>query len=104
MIRGTTPDYILTIPGYDLTSASVYVTIAQGPRKLTLTGDEITVTASGSDTEITFRLSQANTLYLSEGKAEIQVKWIDSEDTVMATEIASIDVRRALLKREIAYE
>ena len=38
MRRGTTPDYILTVAGYDLTACDVYVTLAQFVQEITFTG------------------------------------------------------------------
>ena len=52
MIRGTTPDYVLTLPGIDLDGMTVYVTIEQKDREITLSGDELTVVSDGEDSTI----------------------------------------------------
>ena len=104
MIRGTTPDYILTIDGYDLTDKTVYVTISQGHKKLTKTGNELSVSADAEGSTITFRLSQRDTLGLSVGAAEVQVRFIDSSGMAFATETATITVSKVLLERVISYE
>ena len=103
MIRGTTPDYILTLAGVDLTGQTVYVTIRQGYTVLTKTNDELSIVTDAEGSTIAFSLSQQDTLGLSEGAAEIQVKFIDSTGDVQATEIASISVDKALLERVIEY-
>ena len=103
MIRGTTPDYVLTLPGIDLTGMSVYVTIAQGNRKVTLTGTELSVASDGEDSTIAFMLTQAQTLSLREGPASVQVKFIDASGNTGATNIGSLTVDRALLERVVEY-
>ena len=103
MIRGTTPDYILTLDGVDLSGKTVYVTIAQSARKLTLTGDELSIAVDQSGSTIAFMLTQKATLYLMDGPARVQVKFIDSTGYVQASEIATLTVDKALLERVIAY-
>ena len=102
MIRGTTPDYILNVNA-DLTGKTVYVTISQLLTRLTLTGDDLTIAVSGGASTIAIRLSQQQTLGLAVGKAEIQVKYIGSDGTTQATNIAPITVDRALLERVVEY-
>ena len=102
MIRGTTPDYILNVDT-DLTGKTVYVTISQLRNRLTLTGDDLTIAASGGASTIAIRLTQQQTLGLAVGKAEIQVKYIASDGTTQATNIAPITVDRALLERVVEY-
>ena len=103
MIRGTTPDYILTLAGVDLTGQTVYVTIRQGYTVLTKTNDELGIATDAEGSTIAFCLSQQDTLNLSEGAAEIQVKFIDSTGYVQATNIVTITVNKALLERVISY-
>lgn len=87
MIRATTPLIRATIEGVDLTRAdSVYMTIRQFGREITLTGDDLDVTAIVEDgettTQILFRLNQSASLGLAEGRAEIQANWIYTDDGV----------------------
>ena len=107
-IRGTTPDYILTLAGYDLTDMRVYVTIWQPGHKLTKTNDDLEITVEGSGqtlkSTIELTLSQQETLGLTVGQASIQVKMIDSDGHVDATEIEVIEVKKALLEKVIAYD
>ena len=108
MIRGATPDYILTLTGYDLTDKRVYVTIGQRGKRLTLTNEdvEISVDSTGQTTvsTIALTLTQEQTLGFTEGSAGIQVKIIDSEGHVDPTKIAPLDVGKALLERVISYD
>lgn len=103
MIRGTTPDYVLTLPGIDLDGMTVYVTIEQKGREITLTGDALTVASDGEDSTIAFMLTQEQTLAFAEGKASVQVKFIDTAGNVGATKIGRLTIDRALLERVIEY-
>ena len=102
MIRGTTPDYVLTLPT-NLDGMTVYVTIEQNGRKITLSGEELTVVPGEETSTVAFMLTQGQTLGLSEGMASIQVKFIDSAGTVGATNVGRLGVDRALLERVIEY-
>lgn len=103
MIRGTTPDYILTVDA-DLTGQTVYVTISQLRTRLTLTGDDLSIATDESGSTIAIRLTQQQTLGLAVGKAEIQVKFIGADGTTRATDIQPITVDRALLERVVTYD
>ena len=103
MRRGTTPDYILTIPGYDLRESAVYVTIRQDERKLTLSGERLDVSYGGDDTSVAFRLTQQETLDLRPGKAQVQVRWADADGTALCTEIGVVSVAPVLLEEVIAH-
>lgn len=103
MIRGTTPDYILTIDGYDLSDKTVFVTISQNGQKLTKTNSELSIAADESGSTIAFVLSQRDTLRLKVGSAEVQVRFIDADGTAWATEIATLTVSKVLLERVIEY-
>ena len=108
VIRGTTPDYILTLTDYDLTSKRVYVTISQRGPQINKTNEdvEIVVDTSGTTTvsTISFALSQQETLGFAEGSAAVQVKIIDSEGHVDGTKSAAIQIDKALLERVITYD
>jgi hypothetical protein len=104
MIRGTTPDYILTLDGVDLSDKTVYVTIKQCRKLLTKTGDELTIAVGETGSTIAFALTQEDTLGLSAGSASIQVRFIDSEGVARATETAALNVEKVLLERVIEYD
>lgn len=105
MRRGTTPEYMLTVSGYDLTACAVYVTLSQYITTNTLTGERLdieydpTVDASS----IVFGLTQAETLQYKSGCAEVQVRFIDSSGVAQATEIKTIPVLPVLFEEVIAY-
>ena len=103
LIRGTTPDYILNVNA-DLSDKTVFVTISQLRTRLTLTGDDLSISVSGGASTIAIRLTQQQTLGLAVGRAEIQVKFIGSDGTTQATDIKPITVDRALLERVVEYE
>lgn len=102
-IRGTTPDYILTVKGVDLRGMSVIVTIRQGNRELDKGTGDLLITSDGTDSVIALTLSQEDTLYLQEGAAAVQVKFIDVENVARGTDIQTINVNRALYERVIEY-
>lgn len=109
MIRATTPTILAKIAGVDLTAASsVYITIRQYGREITLTGDDLNVSSSeiGGQyvTEIFFHLSQSTALSLFEGKADIQCNWIYTENGEQlrgATKVATFNVDKQILERVV---
>ena len=103
MIRGTTPDFLLTVNA-DLVDKAVFVTISQPRTRLTLTGDDLGIASDGTNSVIQIRLTQKQTLALSVGKADIQVRFIDENGIARATEIKTLDVTRVLLERVIHYD
>lgn len=102
MIRGTTPDYILTVDR-DLTGMTVFVTISQAGVKHTMSNDDISV-VGGNPSTIALRLTQQQTLGLRSGTASVQVRFIDAEGTAWATDIKTLNVSPVLLERVIAHE
>lgn len=103
MIRGTTPDYVLTLDGVDLSDQTVYVTIKQCQKLLTKTGDELTIAVDETGSTIAFALTQEDTLGLSVGSASIQVRFIGADGVAWATKTATLYVEKALLEKVIAY-
>jgi hypothetical protein len=105
MRRGTTPDYLLTIDKYDLTDTTVFVTLEQSSRELTLTGYRLDIQydAEHECSQIIFRLTQQETLSLGEGMAKIQVRFIDDTGTALATNIGTVAVKPVLYEEVIAY-
>ena len=105
MRRGTTPDYVLSISGYDLTDQSLYVTLAQYANKITLTGERLTVTydSETNTTSIVFSLTQEETLAFKSGNVEVQIRFIDADGVAQATEIKRIPVLPVLFEEVIAY-
>lgn len=108
MRRGTTPDYILSVIGSDLSGCAVYVTVSQAGRRVTLTGDRLTVAVDASGdgpvTTIRFRLTQRETLEWRAGQASVQVRWTDADGQALATEVKTIGIMPVLLEEVIAYE
>ncbi len=110
-IRGTTPDYILTVEGADLTDKTVLVTIRQGLKTVNRTNDALLITShtvetdtgTRTDSTIAFTLSQEETLYLHEGNASVQVKFVDSLGQAEATTEGTIHIDRALYEKVIEY-
>lgn len=107
MIRGTTPTFTFTIKNdtVDLAEAqNVYVTIRQGSKEITKTGDDIEVETR----TVNVFLGQEESLGLSEGaNAEVQINWtyLDQIDATTirraATKVKTIQITKQLLKRVI---
>lgn len=107
MIRGTTPTFTFTIKDdtVDLTEATnVYVTLRQGSKEITKTGDDLEIDAR----TVNVFLKQEESLGLIETvNAEVQINWtyIDPTDgaTVRraATKVKTIQITKQLLKRVI---
>lgn len=102
-VRGTTPDYILTLEGYDITGKTVYVTLSQGRNAVTLTGDRLSAAVDQSGSTVAFSLTQEDTLAFVQGTVDVQLKAIDAAGDVDATGIGQIEIDRALLGRVIDY-
>lgn len=101
MRRYTTPTMELVVQGIDLTGCDVYVTLWQQ-------GDEITTRVGADDmarddegTTITVGYTQEQTASLDEGRAKVQVNWVDGEGRRNATAIAAIQVSGNLLGRKV---
>ena len=104
MIRGTTPTFIMTIEGFDLTTeTSVYVTFEQGKYEITKTGTDLRLTSSGEDTIVTLTLSQEETLAFDVGRADLQVRFIKSDGKAYATEKKPLNVKDVLYEEVISY-
>lgn len=110
--RGTTPDFVLSIDDYDITGKRAFVTISQANRKITKTDDELSIeVVTGEDdqgnptitSEIGLQLSQEDTLYLTVGNADVQVRMIDATGYADATDIGTFKVTRVLLEKVISY-
>lgn len=105
MYQGTTPYVSLKVLGEDLTGKTAYATIRQGNRLITVTGNRLTVDydAEKQWTRVVFRLTQEETLSLSAGIAEVQIRYIDANGIAQATGKAKVDVEESLLKEVIEY-
>ena len=105
MRRGPTPNYVLTIPGYDLTGCELYVSLEQYATLVTITNDrlECTYDQVKDESSIVFSLTQDETLAFKSGAAEIQVRFIDRDGEVQATEVKNIRVHPVLFEGVISY-
>lgn len=103
MIRGTTPDYVLTIPDVDLSDKTVLVTISQGHQQLNKSNADLIIEHDEHGSTIGFSLSQQETLAFRVGDADVQVKFIDATGYADGTDIKQIKVKRALYEKVIHY-
>lgn len=105
MIRATTPTFTFTIKSdtLDLSEANnIYVTLAQGGRTVTKTGEDIELTVPRT---VSVFLTQEESLALMEGSMDVQLNWTyaDSGGNARraATKPKTISVTKQLLKRVI---
>ena len=108
MINYTTPTLSLTVEGVDLTGMDIYVSLEQGQKELTKTGEDLIIEPivgeATTDTKITFTLTQEESAFYDFGKSvSVQVNWISSSNVRDATEIKTIPVMRNLLDEVIEY-
>lgn len=104
MYQGTTPTLVLRVKNRDLTGATVFVSIRTGTNVITKTGTDLAMTASDEDTIVVCTLSQIETLKLNEGDAQVQIRFVDSTGTALATTKAKARVNDVLYKRVIEYQ
>lgn len=111
MIRGTTPSLKISLDYKRTDLAVVWITISQDGRPiinkdLDDEGVEIVdvTTEAGTHAEITLTLTQADTLALTSGQAELQVRALMVDDTAAASNIVRLSVKRILRDGEITLE
>ena len=105
--RGSTPILPIYMDGVDLTDATVYFTINQNDRKWTkvypsLDGS-VVAEYDGTKTTFTLYLSQHDSLYLREGKAELQPRIIYEDGTCPPVGVKQINIKKVLLEGVITY-
>ena len=106
MIPYTTPTLTITIQAnVDLTEADeVFVTITQGGKTVTKTGEDVAVSESG--TAVSCWLTQNESMTFKPGTAEAQVNWIYTDVETQttrraATDPVSVAIGQQLYKRVI---
>ena len=103
MYQGTNPALLLKVPGKDLTGCKVFVSFKTGTRVTTKTGDDLTVTLENEDTEVLCWLTQEDTLAMSEGEGEVQIRYITDENQARATQKKPITIKSVIYKKVIEY-
>ena len=99
MITYTTPTITLIAAGVLITDAEVYVTIAQGSKKLTKT--DATLEYTQSDTIVKVTLTQEETgAFEYDREVKVQVNWI-TDGVRAATKIERVDCFENLLDEVI---
>lgn len=101
MRRGTTPTLTLTVDA-DIVGWTCYVAMRAGCHTILLEGERLDVTQSAEEgsTDIALTLTQEETLSMTCGPCEVQVRAANNGSAV-ATDIARIDVGRIIQDGEI---
>ena len=111
IIRGTTPVISLDLEGVDFTGYTVYATLDQNGEQITKSGEQLAIEPLYADEEETevigstvhMFLSQDDTLRLEQGRAEVQVRWVNDIDEAFASDIGQVQLSRVLLEEVITY-
>ena len=100
MVQATTPTFVLTLPNnVDLSIANnVYFTMRQGCTCIQKNGEELEVSAN----VVSVYLTQADTLKLTKGNADLQLNWTYEGGERACSEIKRIPVTENLLKEVVA--
>lgn len=104
MKQGTTPTILLTVKGRDLSDKSVYVSFRFNGKQITKTNSDMNITYTEPDTILAVMLSQQETLAFLPGTISVDVRWVDSEGNAEGTNIATLSVSEAILKKVITYD
>lgn len=105
MRRGTTPTITITCIGETFDDSDLFVTLEQGCLQITKSGEDVikTVLQGGEDCTVAIYLTQEETLMLTKGSAQIQIRWINNNGLANASPIKSIKVDPILLEGVIEY-
>lgn len=106
MYQGTTPSLLFNVLGYDLTSATVFVTFMRKKNELlTKTGDALSCAYDDVEnyTSVICRLSQEETLAMKQGAAQVQIRFIYENGQAHATNKASIEIESVLYPEVIVF-
>ena len=101
MRRGTTPYFVLEVEGIDLSDKTTIVTIEQDETELDIKNPECETTEKGC--QISFYLTQDQTLQFRSGRASMQIRWIDEEGLAGATKVKTFSVDKILKEGDIVY-
>lgn len=99
MVQATTPTFILTLPDtVDLSqAANIYFSLRQKNVIIEKSNDDLTVDGQ----TVSVYLSQAETLQLVSGAAQIQLNWTYANGSRACSNIASVQVTENLLKEVV---
>lgn len=99
MVQATTPTFILTLPDtVDLSqAANIYFSLRQNGVHIEKTGEDLTVDGQ----TVSVYLSQAETIQLISGTAQIQLNWTYANGARACSNIVSVQVTENLLKEVV---
>lgn len=99
MTQATTPTFILTLPNtVDLSEvANIYFSLRQNGVQIEKDGEDLTVDGQ----TVSVYLSQAETLQLISGTAQIQLNWTYANGARACSNIVSVKVSENLLKEVV---
>ena len=99
MVQATTPTFILTLPNtVDLSlAANIYFSLKQGKVEIQKENDALVVDGQ----TVSVYLTQAETLQLSAGSAQLQLNWTYANGSRACSNIVSVNVTENLLKEVV---
>lgn len=109
--RGTTPTITINVVGSSFEDATPYVTIKQRnstlkPKvcELTKSGDSLIVERGEDSCTLEVTYTQEETLAFNQGRAELQLRWIESDGTAGATVYEDVTIHPILKEGVIEHE
>lgn len=99
MRRGTTPTLHIKVKGVEVEKlTSIYLTIKQGTKELTIREDDVYIDAE--DNSLEAPLSQQETLDFSDGYVNVQLRAM-IDDCAVASDIKTVPMEHILREGEI---
>lgn len=100
MTKWTTPAYVLTVAGLDLTGCDIYVTMKQSDTIYTF--EDVTATYDGTDTVIEFTMTQEQSgAFNAALLCAVQINWV-KDGSRSATDIQYMRIYDNLIDEVIA--
>ena len=103
MYQGTTPSIVFEIKGYDLTSATVYITFKRDKDLLTKTDAQVGYDSDTQISTIVCALTQEETLAMKRGAVIVQIRFIYENGQAYATNKKTLEINDVLYPVVIEY-
>ena len=104
VLQGTTPTLLIPIAGEDWTQCTVYLAIEMRGKVINRKSDTLLVSYAEGTTTIAVLFSQEETLQMTPGEANGEVKAISSDGNTMGTYTFHFKVLRTLIPFVVTFE
>ncbi len=97
--QGATPYVMLFVEGYDLRDAEgIMLVIKTQEKALFFDRERVTVTGDGNESLVMVHLTQQETLSISPGRADTQLRWRDGNNESYTSDALPLEVRTSSYK------